>query len=105
LEFADQSGEERRHGRDLRRRLYDSALLGAMPDPSDRELPGSAIGMGCDVFCTRDHKTIIRRRHLLPVLPIRILTPIEWWRSIKPWAGLCAEVSCRASLVDNVVIA
>lgn len=88
LEFADQWGEESRHGRDLGRRLYDSALLGALPDPSDRELLGNAIGMGCDVFCTRDHKTIIRRRHLLPVLPIRILTPVEWWRSIKPWAGL-----------------
>ena len=88
VEIADQTSAESRHGRDLGRRLNDSSLLGAMPDPSDRELVGNAIGMDCDVFCTRDHKTIIRKRHLLPKLPLRILTPVEWWRTVKPWAGL-----------------
>ena len=88
IEVVDQVSEGSRRGRDLGRRLSDSALLSALPDPSDRELLGNAIGMGCDVFCTRDHKTIIRRRHLLPDLPLRILTPVEWWRAIKPWAGL-----------------
>lgn len=88
VEVADQWSEESRRGRDLGRRLNDSSLLGALPDPGDRELLGNAIGMGCDAFCTRDHKTIIRKRHLLPPLAIRVITPIEWWASIKPWAGL-----------------
>lgn len=89
-EVADQWSEESRHGRDLGRRLSDSSLLGALPDPNDRELLGNAIGMGCDAFCTRDYKTIIRKRHALPLLPIRVITPVEWWMSIKPWAGLWA---------------
>ena len=88
IEVADRTSATSRHGRDLGRRLYDSSLLGALPDPSDRELVGNAIGMNCDVFCTRDHRTIIRKRHFLPKLPLRILTPVEWWRSVKPWAGL-----------------
>lgn len=87
-EVTDLQSEESRQGRDLGRRLNNSTLLGALPDQSDRELLGNAIGMGCDVFCTRDHKTIIRKRHLLPSLPVRIVTPVEWWQSIKPWAGL-----------------
>jgi hypothetical protein len=88
VEVVDQWSEDSHRGRDLGRRLSDSTLLGGLRDPSDRELLGNAIGMGCDVFCTRDHKTIVRKRHLLPALPLRILTPVEWWRSIKPWAGL-----------------
>ncbi|WP_019832406.1 hypothetical protein [Sphingomonas sp. PR090111-T3T-6A] len=88
IQVADQISAGSRHGRDLGRRLNDSTLLSALPDPNDRELLGNAIGMGCDVFCTRDHKTIIKKRHLLPALPLRILTPVEWWQTIKPWAGL-----------------
>lgn len=65
IEVADQTSAASQHGRDLGRRLNDSSLLAAMPDPSDRELVGNAIGMNCDVFCTRDHKTIISKRHLL----------------------------------------
>lgn len=87
-EVTDQWSEESRCGRDLGRRLNDNPLLAALPDPNDRELLGNAIGMGCDAFCTRDHKTIIRKRHLLPRLPIRVITPVEWWATIKPWAGL-----------------
>ena len=88
IEVADQTSAASLHGRDLGRRLNDSSLLGALPDPNDRELVGNAIGMSCDVFCTRDYRTIIRKRHLLPKLPVRILTPVEWWKAIKPWAGL-----------------
>lgn len=88
IQVTDQVSVGSRRGQDLGRRLNDSTLLGALPDPNDRELLGNAIGMGCDVFCTRDHKTIIKKRHLLPALPLRILTPVEWWLAIKPWAGL-----------------
>lgn len=87
IEVADTS-EAGRWGRELGRRLNDNALLQALPDPDDRELIGNAIGMGCDVFCTRDHRTIIRKRDQLPKLPLRILTPTEWWAAVKPWGGL-----------------
>lgn len=70
------------------RRLVDSDSVSAMPDKADRELLGNAIGYGCDVFCTRDRKTIINKRAMLRDIPLRILTPVEWWTHIKPWAGL-----------------
>ncbi len=79
---------DRSHSRSFGRRVSDSSICSALPDPSDRELLGNAIGLGCDVFCTCDHKTIISKRDFLPKLPLRILSPIEWWYHIKPWAGL-----------------
>lgn len=62
--------------------------LSAMPDQADRVLLADAIGFGCDVFCTRDIRTIVSKRDMLPNIPIRILTPLEWWCQVKPWAGL-----------------
>ncbi|WP_162561326.1 hypothetical protein [Methylobacterium terrae] len=76
------------HSRSLGRRISKSSIFSALPDANDRELLGNAIGLGCDAFCTCDHKTIIRKRHLLPKLALRILNPIEWWHHIKQWAGL-----------------
>jgi hypothetical protein len=72
----------------LGRRVADSTLLGALPGSADRELLGNAIGLGCDAFVTADVKTIVSRRHRLPDLPLRILTPTEWWFQVKPWGGL-----------------
>ncbi|WP_296598006.1 hypothetical protein [Phenylobacterium sp.] len=72
----------------LGRRLIDSPFTEALPDPADRELIGNAVGLGCDVFCTCDRRTIVRKREHLRQLPIRILTPAEWWAHIKPWAAL-----------------
>lgn len=80
--------EESRHGDDLGRRVIDSSLFQMLPDRSDRELLGNAIGLGCDAFVTADIRTIVRKRDRLPKLPIRILTPIEWWSRVKPWGGL-----------------
>ncbi len=85
LEFATEAG---RHGDDLGRRLADSSLLAALPDRSDRELLGNAIGLGCDAFVTADVRTIVSKRDRLPKLPLRILTPTEWWSHVKPWGGL-----------------
>jgi len=86
--IVESEGEAAAHARDLGRRVLGSGLFDALPDRDDRELVAHAIGLGCDAFCTSDRKTIIRRRHRLPKLPIRIVTPIEWWRHIKPWAAL-----------------
>lgn len=75
---------------DFGRRLRDASFMSALPDTADRELIGNAIGLGCDVFCTCDRRTIVRRREHLPLMPLRILTPDEWWAHVKPWGGLWA---------------
>ncbi|MGE5567230.1 MAG: hypothetical protein ACM3YN_13880 [Parcubacteria group bacterium] len=70
------------------RRLVDAPFVSALPGLADRELIGNAVGFGCDVFCTCDRRTIVRKRERLQQLPLRILTPVEWWAHVKPWAGL-----------------
>jgi len=60
-------------------------------NPARRALRGAlakATGFGFDVFCTCDRRMIIRKREQLRQLPLRILTPAEWWAHVKPWAGL-----------------
>ncbi len=74
--------------RDFGRRLSGTHFVSALPDFADQILLGDAIGHGCDAFCTRDRRTIVKHRDKLGQLPIRILTPLEWWQCIKPWAGL-----------------
>jgi hypothetical protein len=84
----DSRDEDRRFARDFGRRLTDSPIVAALPDLADRELIGYAIGYGCDAFCTRDIATIVKKRARLRQVPLRILTPTEWWGHVKPWAGL-----------------
>lgn len=67
-----------------------STSLLVLPDPSDRLLVANAISNGCDAFCTCDRRTIIKHRDKLLDVPIRILTPLEWWRCVRPWGGLFA---------------
>lgn len=80
--------ENRMFALDFSRRLVDTPFVAALPDRADRELIGHAIGLGCDAFCTCDRATILSKRDRLPQLPLRILTPAEWWAHVKPWAGL-----------------
>lgn len=80
--------EDRRFALDFGRRFADSPLVAVLPGTADRELIGHAIGLGCDVFCTCDRNTIIKKRDQLGQMPLRILTPAEWWAHVKPWAGL-----------------
>lgn len=77
------SGETRRA-----QAIAESGLLSALPDAADRRLIAEAIGLGCDVFCTCDRRTIINRREALPGLPLDVLLPQEWWARVKPWGGL-----------------
>jgi hypothetical protein len=76
------------YANDLARRLRDSHFMVHLPDINDRDLISHAIASGCDVFCTRDRRTIHEKRDTLQALPIRILTPSEWWQQIRPWARL-----------------
>jgi hypothetical protein len=84
----DLDDDDRRHAADFARKLIEAPFLAALPDVADRELIGNAIGFRCDVFCTRDRATIVRKRDLLRQVPLRIVTPAEWWAYIRPWAAL-----------------
>lgn len=72
----------------LARRLVPSEILAVLPDLSDRELLAHAVAYGCDAMCTRDRKTILRHRDKLRLVPVRILTPTEWWAAISKYAAL-----------------
>lgn len=73
---------------ELSNKLSPSQVLSAFPDRTDRELICHAIAYECDAFCTRDHKTILNRRERVSNLPLAIISPNEWWQTIKPYCGL-----------------
>jgi len=78
------------HADSLARQLVPSDILAALPDLPDRALLAHAIAYKCDAFCTRDRKTILRHRDKLTLVPIRVLTPTEWWAAVSGYAGLWA---------------
>ncbi|HTE43159.1 MAG TPA: hypothetical protein VK629_20215 [Steroidobacteraceae bacterium] len=84
----DLDDDERFFATNFGRLFVDAPFAAALPDRADRELIGNAIGYGCDAFCTRDRATIASKRDQLGRLPLRIITPAEWWGHVKPWAGL-----------------
>lgn len=90
VQLVDPPNEQRLFAADFGRRVADSTLLSALPDLADRELLGYAVADRCDVFCTGDRRTIARHRDKLPKLPLRILSPPEWWAHVKPWFKLWA---------------
>ena len=73
---------------ETRLRLLSSGVLEVLPDIADRLLICDAIVYKCDAFCTCDNRTILKRREKLTDLPIKIITPAEWWAEIKPWASI-----------------
>ncbi len=72
----------------MRIQLLSSELFDVLPDIDDRILICDAIVYKCDCFCTRDWKTILKKREYLKCLPIKIITPSEWWQLIKPYGAL-----------------
>lgn len=68
--------------------LLASGDLEVLPHLADRLLLCDAIVYRCDLFCTRDWRTILKHRDALSHLPIKIVTPTEWWREVAPFAGL-----------------
>lgn len=86
--FMDLESEAGRFALDFGRRMIEAPFVAALPDVADRELVGHALGLRCDAFCTCDRATILSKRHRLRQIPLRIITPAEWWAHVKPWAGL-----------------
>ena len=68
--------------------LLSSGVLDTLPDIEDRILICDAVVYKCDCFCTRDYRTILKHREDMTSLPIKIVTPTEWWNLIKPYASL-----------------
>ena len=68
--------------------LLASGSLDVLSDVKDRVLVCDAIVYRCELFCTRDWKTILKHRDDLKGLPLSIATPVEWWSEIRPYTGL-----------------
>lgn len=68
--------------------LITSGVLDVLPDSEDRFLICDAIAYRCDCFCTRDWKTILKHRDSLTDIPLKILSPTEWWKTIALYASL-----------------
>ena len=73
---------------ETRLKLLTSGVLDILPDVADRLLICDAVVYNCDCFCTCDRRTILKHRDALTDLPIKIITPAEWWSEIKPWAAI-----------------
>ena len=83
-EFFEADKLSDQHADSLARRLVGSDYLAPIPQTSDRVLVAHAIAYGCDAFCTRDRKTILRHRQKLRGVPLRFLSPTEWWQEVMP---------------------
>ncbi len=73
---------------EIRVRTLTSGYLNVLPDVADRVLLCDALVYQSDLFCTRDWTTILKHRDYLTGLPIKIVTPSEWWESVQKYAGL-----------------
>jgi hypothetical protein len=69
-------------------RVLSSGVLNVLPDVADRILILDALVYKCDVFCTRDRRTIIRHRDQLSSIGIPIFSPTEWWHQIEPYSSI-----------------
>ena len=52
-------------------------------DQNDRRLLLESLYYECDFFCTRDWRTILKHRKFITQIPIKIVTPWEWWEKIE----------------------
>lgn len=63
-------------------------ILNILPDRNDRILIAHALAYKCDCFCTRDYRTILRKKNELLPLRIRIMSPTDLWNTIEPYAAI-----------------
>jgi hypothetical protein len=54
----------------------------------DRALLKDALALECDTFLTMETKLPKNAAHIEKTLGLRVLTPIEMWNYIQPWAAL-----------------
>ena len=54
----------------------------------DRALLRDAIGLDCDAFLTMENKLPKNASHIERTLGVRVLSPIEFWEYLQPWAAL-----------------
>lgn len=87
-EFFEQEELSDEHATSLARNLEPSEFLLAISQISDKKLIAHAIAYGCDGFCTRDRRTILRHRERLPGVPLRFISPSEWWNLVSPYEGI-----------------
>ena len=67
--------------------LLSSSVLDVLPDIGDRALICDAVVYQCAAFCTLDWRTILKHRDELAEVPLKIITPTEWWAEIRPWTA------------------
>jgi hypothetical protein len=70
-------------------------LVAAIESPSygylgsgDRALLKDALSLGCDAFLTMENRLPKNAPQLKKTLGIRVLTPLDMWQLLLPWAAL-----------------
>ena len=79
LAFLEESDEPRANPR-----APSFNYLGA----GDRALVKGAVALECDAFLAMENKRPKAATHIQKPLGIRVLSPIEMWKILKPWAAL-----------------
>jgi len=54
----------------------------------DRGLLRDAIALECDAFLTMENKLPKNAVHIQKIVGIRVLSPLEMWEILRPWAAL-----------------
>jgi hypothetical protein len=54
----------------------------------DRVLLRDALALECDTFLTMENKLTKNADHIERTLGLRVLSPIEMWEYLQPWAAL-----------------
>lgn len=85
---SEDDNEDGGYSRSLFRRLRNSTFVASLPDINDRYLIAHAVTLQCDTFCTCDRRSIHDKKNTLRALPLKVLTPFEWWQHLRPWARL-----------------
>ncbi len=81
-----EAGGPTAESRALARRL-DERCFGYLSE-KDRVLVRDAVHLRCDAFLTMELRLPRNARHVTRELGLQILTPVDYWRMVKPWAGL-----------------
>lgn len=67
--------------------LLDGSAFGYLGD-GDRALLADALRLRCDAFLTMENRLPKNSQHIERMTGLRILSPIEMWERLRPWARL-----------------